>query len=959
MRELYYVKRLVGGAVWFGLSAVLFAQASFGQGFISQEYRPRWFQEYENFAGYDLRKSPTYYTERYASMRDSSLTSTYAQYMGVMNRATYDQFGNFLLPGGEVYSMNWNQSRAGASNTYSSVYQSVFNRLVVSADEFSNWQTQFMIGRAYVSGGDVLGGLRMYVTPSTMKMTNFSGVRWDLSSRKNNVSLFLKTPMGTTASTPQDSTLYGLHWQSILGDVLKVGGTFVTHYRSTSQYSNIDIDENIKNEPRYVYLVLTDDSPEDTNNGPRIYDVKVLVNGEEQTVPTRAFKIPDIINARRFDSATSMSSTYYVFSSSVGAYSATYSLPYREESNLATSGSWFLNLINNNETTFAYLFSKRTGSGYGLVNVLNSDGSRYYGVDASSGYLEAAGTDVVIYEFQIPSGTRDLKFKTLVANDYNIDLIATFYASTMTSNEAEWDTTPFTTAWTNCWNVKYDAKNAAKAKGNVKDLSNTKWVTVQYDRVTGMAVYGLNMELNWRGLRVNGEVNEYTAYSAYPLNYQYSGGSHSTSSARAWFVTMEKDFDKWGFGGEAYNYPYDYMRYFGTVDDNDDNDDRTGPNESSANVEYPGLDVDWDRNYDTSEDGKPFLEYYYDGVVFGDDFNHNGTIDVRENDYAADYPYETNSYGHHFFVKLKPRERSLITAGYYDLQQETKEGRNKTEYLKFEHFQGLGSLGEMSIQHRTELIQYNSFNSYRFGDTGVYRYTSLMDSMVNTTLIHTRIKPIRNLNIINDVLTKLKTGYGDPITSADNTINEHLVTQIPEKGNGRLLSATFIHKADYTLIVGDREIIPDVYVGGIRLIKAKRIKELKLQPMIKFENAYSSVYNVRLARYYQHEAYAVYPILRVDYQVAPKTKLRCGFQGFPGWEEIHRVRNVDTYTEYALTEYNRHRMVLAFENRALYQGFNLVSLIGMRKVSTDYVAPSKQDTGITQYFFTIQSESSR
>jgi hypothetical protein len=130
--------------------------------------------------------------------------------------------------------------------------------------------------------------------------------------------------------------------------------------------------------------------------------------------------------------------------------------------------------------------------------------------------------------------------------------------------------------------------------------------------------------------------------------------------------------------------------------------------------------------------------------------------------------------------------------------------------------------------------------------------------------------------------------------------------------------------------------------------------------MIKYENDWSTVYNVRLGRYYQHHWFRLYPILRFDYRVAPHTRLRAGFQGFPGFEEIYRIADVKTYSEYALNEYNRRQMVLAFENRTLYQGFNLVVLIGMRKDKTTYPARYGRNLpGYTEYFFTIQSDAQK
>lgn len=94
------------------------------QSFISKEYRPRWYDVYENFGSYDMRKYP-----RMRKIEAGIGKSTYVDNIalrGPVSPVTYDQFGNFLLSGGEIMSMSWNRSKLGASqeppdySTYSS-----------------------------------------------------------------------------------------------------------------------------------------------------------------------------------------------------------------------------------------------------------------------------------------------------------------------------------------------------------------------------------------------------------------------------------------------------------------------------------------------------------------------------------------------------------------------------------------------------------------------------------------------------------------------------------------------------------------------------------------------------------------------------------------------------------------------------------------------------------------------
>jgi hypothetical protein len=311
---------------------------------------------------------------------------------------------------------------------------------------------------------------------------------------------------------------------------------------------------------------------------------------------------------------------------------------------------------------------------------------------------------------------------------------------------------------------------------------------------------------------------------------------------------------------------------------------------------------------------------------------------------------------------MRPQDKTLLTLGYYDIKQETLDGRNLTNYMKIEHFQPIRNLGEVSIQHRSELIKYNYFRTNRsgIGGYGTYYLPNKVNNFQNTTLLHTKVYPVDNLNIINDVMTTFVRGYAPAVISAPGTISEYQITQTPVKGNRLTQKYQVVHKADYTINIADRRLIPDLYIAGYRIMKEKRIKELKFQPMIKYERQYYTAYNVTHGHYFMYSDYHLFPIIRFDYALAPNTKLRCGFQGFPGFKELYRVGNVKKYTEYALNEYDQRQYIIAFENRTLYQGFNLVVQLGAAKNKKEWVdARGRKQEGNTQYFFKVQSESFR
>lgn len=994
-------KLTVSGAI-VGIALLIFSQSSWGQiversywsqTFLSKEYRSRWTDRYENFGNYDMRRYP-----RARYLEEGISSGTYVENVvkrGQVTPVTYDPFGNFLLPGGEIMSMNWNQSKLGASTTTDDRWASdVFNNLMICSDEFSNWQTKFIL-----SQGGYGAGIRSYFTPSTLKITNFGGFRWDLSSRKNNVTLLASTG---------DRPIYGVHWQSVLGDILKIGATYVGRQRGTVSYSHQDIDGSnteslnyMKDEPQYVYVIVTDDSPEDTGPGALVYGVKAYINGKEEKiafqgedypVKGRMFKIPNLLSQKRF--YDNSFGKQYIFNYTSGSPSSEF-LPDYLERHRNKRGSWLLGLLDDSTTTgrrmLNDIFHKSGEAGnQGLINIRtemitgsaadrfdssvgdgNSEYKRYYKADLSGGSIEARNSDVVIFEFLVPKGTRALSFNVNVANDYCIDIISPLYSNRQ-NREADWYDKPLSEEWNGSWSItSYDSKHCVKAKGNVKDASNQRWEKITYDRLTGMNVYGMDIEFNWRGFFLRGEFNENNTFWSYPTSQKLTGGEKNKYTSRAWFVNAEKSFDKWSVGTELFNYPNDYMQYWAPIDDNDD-DDRYPQVDAFGNASYSSSydnyvqynDIDFDRYqdryffYDSSTgDEKPFLSYYYNAVTAGDDFNHNGTIDGRENDANIDLPYERDSRGQHYFFKMQPRESTLLTLGHYDIRQTFQDGRNFTRYMKFEHHQRVKGLGEFLFYQRTERIK----DDYNL-DEGEGNH-NLINNWKFTNVITSRLTMIPNVNIINNA--NFTSSYNVGSLRRTDGSEEEVIRNLLEIYHGDEMvsrnggySYTLEHKIDYTFKVADAKLIPQVTLGGFRLLKEKRIKELKFMPMFKIVHSYSYAnqnnFDIRDTDR-KNRTLSMFPIVRFDYRVAPKTLLRFGIQGFPGLPEMYRAR---TRYEGKLQDYDQRVMVCALENQTLYEGFNLLVMMGVRFSKKKYIHDiSKKDPGYTEYFITLQSES--
>jgi len=576
MKNMRRTRKIVTGIGFFCVYIMLGVSTVQGQ-FISREDRPRWDDRYESFSTYDIRKFPDTLLDRYGNATNNYLNEPKVfnpAWHGPTNPVTFDQFGNFLLPGGDVYNLTWDLSDVGTNEFYDSNRARIFQNLMISSDEFSNWQTQFMIGQ----------NLRVNFTPSTLKQTNFRGFRWDGSNRKNSFSFIAKagTQPGSEADRPRQPqhyrNMFGGHWQSVLGDVLTLGGTFVFENRGTQLYNNDDIafgryGLNDKDLERYMYVIITCDSPEDQNANAKVYDVVPVIDGKQENLPKRAFKIPNVIAQNQY-SQGKFTQDYTFYNTGMTFLSAR--IPAQVEKFMYSDTSWFLDMmssyndastaLNEKDKRFEQFFRKGNPTGViGYLNILdpNNPGDptdRMFAADKSQGYLQASGTDVIIYEILIPARARQVEFLVNAANDYCIDIVAMLPNMQQSVTGGSFYDDPNGAAWgTGSWSVWYDAKHCVNAPGRVNDDSNADWVKVSYDRMTGVGVYGLNMEMNWRGIFVRGEINEYSAFRAYPIQVSFSGENQKVERSRAWFLNVERDFGKWAAGGEIFDYPFDYM----------------------------------------------------------------------------------------------------------------------------------------------------------------------------------------------------------------------------------------------------------------------------------------------------------------------------------------------------------------------------------------------------------------
>jgi len=199
----------------------------------------------------------------------------------------YDDFGNFLLEGLNVYRLT-KQSPAESDNLIKyRYYTNWFENLVIAKDSYKGFSTSLIIGDA----------IRTKFTSLTLDRARFNGIRWDGKTNNNQFSVvysrlsdpifmpFQTTVTGSYVSAPHDWNryLFGGHWETEVGDVLTLGATYLNLHQTKSKdgTGNSSIKGEVAySKPEYIILAFTDDSIED-GHGAKLYSrPRVYVNGE-------------------------------------------------------------------------------------------------------------------------------------------------------------------------------------------------------------------------------------------------------------------------------------------------------------------------------------------------------------------------------------------------------------------------------------------------------------------------------------------------------------------------------------------------------------------------------------------------------------------------------------------------------------------------------------------------------
>jgi hypothetical protein len=835
----------------------------------------------------------------------------------------FDFFGDLLIDGVDILEYSEVRRDApgqiGSYEARSDGYRNFFQKLVIANEGFGSWSTRLIFGEH----------LRTVFTPMTLNLPNFNGIRWDGSSRKSRFSMIathLRDPLVFDTAIQErrvfGTSLVGGHWESQVGDLLKIGTTYVNTHRFDAEASaklngfKGDVPGVIQEGGlRRVFVFFTDDAPHDRSPGATIYGLTMFADGEA----VRELRVGKIDRILEHITVTADRSNTVPLNPTDVQY-------------LRRNGPWLRAVVEASNTNFFPIVLGR------ITQPTAPASSRFP--------LVATGTDVVFYEYEVPEGARDVRFEAALANDYSIDVVGGMQV-------------PLFDAGTDYGDIYYDWNNTLRARGTPGSDANVRQVSFRYGFPTGLGILGINFEAKILGSSLQGEY----ARSARFLKMPSAGGARHERRSSTFYVNFERPVtERAEIGFEWFDVPSDYTtefslfessslgfpvgghtyNRFALVEDNDDLDawpdwtehgDPLGFFSRSTNQGYgvfPGLDLNQDGRLDLNVGGNaftPFLGYYVDPpeLVYGDDFNNNGIVDLRENDNLPDYLYPLDHQGLHAFVSIKPTTRSQLRLGSYRLDQPMLGPSSDGTYMEGEYKRAWEGIGDIRLVHRTKWLKDNIQNTvYQFveletlpsGLTRPARYelqSDLLqhrDSVDNLTHIEADLKTVPDLNISNVLAFNHIDLSGpildDPLAAAPGTITHF----------------SMINKADYTWNWRKFQLISQF----------KHIYQRSKFPERKIAN--------RQTRW-------IIPILRMEYPVGPNTTLKTGMQGLPFFAE----RSLDPTSPER--DFHRRTYTAFLQNSSNHRGYDLTLLFGGYRSFTTFSGSERPSLGFVEYFFKI------
>ena len=872
-------------------------------------------------------------------------------------RTFYGPLGDRLISGFDVVWWEENRSSTGDSDSqllkHDGRYYGIFDNVVIASDATKSWS-----GRA-IYGNEI----RTMFTPLTFYWANLNGIRLDWMTERNRISVIssrISHPgyprgafreVGLTGPFIDLNPIYilGGHFERSLG-VLNLGATYVNIHST-----NLDKgEESLKGAfptsrkaPLWLAIRVSDESPEDERGGPVVFDVAVWINGER-----RDDIRPDVVRYQSKDTSVGRTTADGRFTPN--AYSAAFKNP---------PGVFRLLGEPSEIPLFAdYLYLRDHLAGEDVSTRANIPRLTAQAEIVSDAVASTDGDAYLIYYFDM----RDLQQEVdavelgfLVGNDYQISI-------SEVQNKA---------GRNNPYERQYRAdffRTIIRAPGNVQDLSNVRWEKFHYGAPTGLSIYSVNAHANFHGLEIEGEFASSLEYNQFP-NLDLAGDRFN-ERGHAWYLVANKDFARWGLGGEFFSMQPDYRTYltanvpnipardytravindtgfYPLVQDNDDHDrapdvwfGETGRFLRTEDLDgiFPGKDEDQDglpdtnKNYNLTPDYRePFLMFGIesDDYVYGADMDNNNVPDVREDDTNPEYPYDLDLAGAHLMGWVAPWRHLRLMLGRLHSGQIAGGRHNRVAYGRLNYRVPHFGLGVFEVEHEVKRVRDDiadetvrfgettnrpfqsagdGFFSSQFGSERVADELNYRNSLVHRTYLDTRLRAVPGLEVTNRI--KLETNNQRESLFDDGTFQR--------RDQVRLLAG--VHKVSYTWQSGPWRVAPQFKV--LYLKKARRKTSVPLT----------------------HERQLI-PILKAECRLTERTSFKGGIQGFP-WLK-YQLRDLTDPSQ----SVNRQNRILMVSNRSEYFGYQLIMNAGLLFDKIEFLDPrqSTRNLQINSMFMRI------
>lgn len=839
----------------------------------------------------------------------------------------YDRMGNFLTIGHLVYSLDESRpglSKAGGIATDLYAGQTPLS-FVAIRDSYKGAGFGLIVVPANpaLDAAQLAEGIRTRFSPLTLNMTRYAGIRFDIVGSRNKGTFLYSLGSGNRhrfsffkpgRKEVSPVVLWGAHWETLVGSVLRLGTTFVNQHISdaTTRSGSIlhgDLPYDME-PPSEIHIRVTDDSPEDLSAVAAVYDISIVVRGRDS------------------------------------------------EGNI----KWFTNKaelaageVEQSSALRPQVSGRRVGD-----------------------HREARGEERVEYTFTMPPDFRPEQAEIVAEldGDYRVGLRHqyTYQPAKGAPKTRYWPIPPLYKHYERAFSsgleqpryptdFKFPEEDPVytvlRAEGNPHTRGEPETVRFDYSIPTAQTLAGADFSLTYGTLSLDGEI----AVNLQDFVFPVEGGSRNDHRYVAYTLKGKGEVPgiprtiRPEIGGEVFRIPpqysggYDARRggaifsvdtapgvsdgatqEFNIYDDNDDGDQWPDdhPNDSAlsqlndAGV-FPGLDENGDNVIDTDQNdnakpdwAEPFLFYNSDPpeFIYDVDFNNNELPDLIENDDAPDYPYRRDQRGWHAFVgfpHLIPGIQRIVL-GRYEARQIAGGGENRVRYLRIDGEVPIRSWGKLGLRCGVKRVRDD------IPDPS-YVWQVSEDPYVNMLVVQSKEK-ISIARILD-----MRPPPPDPLLMRNSTVTTLFakLDLAPLKGldirvrNKILLNrqhpASFSDGTHQSGRMLDRMTLSN-RIGYTHPLTEKLFVRAKAKHLFRRDRGYADSTRV----YFSDFA----PILEAGFKLTERTTLRFGQEGLPFWRFYHRdLVHPDE-------NYRRRTTVFLVRMDSLYWGWVITSEIGIQ-----------------------------